>query len=61
MLLCIVLIPSFGLDGAAVAVASSSILQSLACLFMVRKHFGFWMVPFSSRKSLFLILRGKFV
>jgi O-antigen/teichoic acid export membrane protein len=61
MLLCIVLIPSFGLDGAAVAVASSSVFQSLACLFMVRKHFGFWMVPFSSRKSLFLILRGKFV
>lgn len=61
MLLCIVLIPSFGLDGAAVAVAASSVFQSLVCLFMVRRHFGFWMVPFSSRKSLFLILRGKFV
>lgn len=61
MLLCIVLIPNFGLEGAAVAVACSSVLQSLVCLFMVRKHFGFWIVPIGSRKSLFLILRGKFV
>lgn len=61
MLLCVVLIPHYGIVGAAVAIACSSVFQSLLCLRTVKKHFGFWMIPFSSRKSLFLILRGKFV
>ncbi len=61
IVLCILLIPHFGIAGAAVAVACSSIFQSLLCLYQVKQLFGFWMVPVSSRKSLFLMLRGKFV
>lgn len=46
--LCLLLIPNYGLDGAAVAVAASIITKNIILLIMIKKYLGIWSLPFKA-------------
>ncbi|BBJ00398.1 hypothetical protein FGKAn22_20900 [Ferrigenium kumadai] len=42
---CLLLVPGHRAMGAAVAISLASVGHAAMCLFHVRRHFGFWLVP----------------
>ncbi len=47
IILCIILIPVTGANGAAIALAVGSCLQNIYMTVQVRRHFGYWPISFS--------------